>query len=483
MSHFNRRRFFQTAAAGAAACSLPAASWARVWGANDTIRVGVIGLRGRGGDHIQAFSALGGVKVTAVCDCDAQVLGSVAERCRRQGQAVQTYADVRRLLDAKDVDVISTATPNHWHALTVVWGCQAGKDVYVEKPVSHNLWEGRQAVKAARKYHRIVQTGTQSRSSRTGAAAAVEWVRSGQLGRITLARGLCYNRRESIGKADRPLTIPPQIDYDLWCGPAPKEPLMRKRLHYDWHWVWPTGNGDLGNQGVHQMDLVRWFLGEQELSPRVWSVGGRFGYVDDGTTPNTQIVFHDYARAPLLFEVRGLPAKSGAEEMDKFLGASVGLVIHCEGGNVVIAGHVGAAVVALGKNGKEIRRWSGLEDHFANFIKAVRSRKAEDLHADILDGHLSAGLCHTGNVSYRLGAAASPGAVLEQIRGDREATATFERMVEHLRANNVDLAATRATLGVVLKMDPKSERFVDNDRANDLLSRNYRPPFVVPREV
>jgi predicted dehydrogenase len=483
MIHINRRRFLKAAAVGASAASLPAASWSCVWGANDTIRLGVIGLRGRGGDHIQGFSALPGVKVTAVCDCDAQVLGSVAERLRQRDAAVQTYADVRKLLDAKDVDVISTAAPNHWHALTVVWACQAGKDVYVEKPVSHNVWEGRQAVKAARKYNRIVQTGTQSRSSRTGVAAAVEWVRSGQLGKITLARGLCYNRRQSIGKADGPLTIPPHIDYDLWCGPAPKEPLVRKQFHYDWHWVWPTGNGDLGNQGVHQMDLVRWFLGEQELSPRVWSVGGRFGYVDDGTTPNTLIVFHDYARAPVLFEVRGLPAKTDGKEMDKFLGASVGLVIHCEGGNVVIAGHVGAAVVAYDRDGKEIRKWTGLEDHFGNFIRAVRSRKVQDLHADILEGHLSAALCHTGNISYRLGAQALPGAVLEQIRGDRDAAETFERMVEHLGANGVDLAATKATLGAVLKMDPKSERFLDNDRANELLTGNYRPPFVVPAEV
>jgi predicted dehydrogenase len=483
MNRFHRRRFLKTAALGAAAVSLPAACWARVMGANDTIRVGVIGLRGRGGDHIQGFSALPGVKVAAVCDCDAQVLGSVAQRLRAKNADVQAYADVRRLLDAKNVDVISTAAPNHWHALTVVWGCQAGKDVYVEKPVSHNVWEGRQAVKAARKYNRIVQTGTQSRSSRTGVAAAVEWVRAGHLGKITLGRGLCYNRRPSIGRADGPLTIPPHIDYDLWCGPAPKDPVLRKKLHYDWHWVWPTGNGDLGNQGVHQMDLVRWFLGEQELAPRVWSVGGRFGYVDDATTPNTQIVFHDYPRAPLLFEVRGLPAKTDAKEMDKFLGASVGLVVHCEGGNVVIAGHVGAAVVALDNAGKEIRRWTGLEDHFANFIQAVRSRKAEDLHADILEGHLSAGLCHTGNISYRLGAAALPGAILEQVRGDRDAAATFERMVEHLRANGVDLAVTKATLGAVLTMDPQRERFRGNDRANDMLTRPYRPPFVVPEEV
>ena len=479
MGQFNRRRFLESAAA----LGLPALARGQVQGANDTIRVGIIGLRGRGGDHLQAFASLPGVQITAICDCDSQVLAATADRFRKRGQAVEAYADLRQLLESKNVDVISTATPNHWHSLIVVWACQAGKDVYIEKPVSHNVWEGRQAVAAARKYNRIVQTGTQNRSSRTGVAAAVEWVRAGNLGKITMARGLCYNRRGSIGKADGPQPIPPSIDYDLWCGPAPKEPLLRKHLPYDWHWVWPTGNGDLGNQGVHQLDLARWFLGESELSPRVWSVGGRFGYVDDATTPNTQIVFHDYANAPLLFEVRGLPAKTSDKAMDKFLGASVGVVVHCEGGAVVVLGHVGAPVVAMDKEGKQIRQWTGTECHFTNFLKAVRSRKKEDLHAEVLEGHLSSALCHTGNISYRLGTPATPEAIQSAIRTDRDAAATFARMVEHLRANDVDLAATPVALGAVLTMDPKTERFVDNEQANALLTRDYRAPFVVPETV
>ncbi len=481
IERLHRRRFLQTTALGAAAFSLPAAAWGQASGANEDIRVGVIGVRGRGAEHIRGFSALPGVRVTAMCDCDAAALDSAAARLRDQGQRVETHADVRQLLDSKNVDVISTATPNHWHSLIVVWGCQAGKDVYVEKPVSHNVWEGRQAVNAARRYDRIVQTGTQSRSSREGVAQAVEWVRAGNLGKIQAARGICYKRRESIGKVSGPQPIPPGIDYDLWCGPAAKEPLLRKNLHYDWHWVWSTGNGDLGNQGIHQMDLARWFLGVNELSPRVWSVGGRLGYIDDGQTANTQIVFHDFAAAPLIFEVRGLPAKTGSKDMDQFLGSNVGVHVHCEGGRVFVPGYAATGAIALDADGKEIRKWSGTEDHFANFIQAVRSRKREDLHADILEGHLSSALCHTGNISYRLGAAASADAIRDRIRADHDAQATFERMAEHLGANQVDLKTTPLTLGAALTMDPQTERFLDNDDANVLLTRNYRAPFVVPQ--
>jgi hypothetical protein len=256
---------------------------------------------------------------------------------------------------------------------------------------------------------------------------------------------------------------------------------MRARLHYDWHWVWPTGNGDLGNQGIHQMDIARWFLGVNELSPRVFSVGGRLGYEDDGETPNTQIVYQDYPKAPLIFEVRGLPEKTGSTKMDEFMDADIGVLIHCEGGHVRVPNYSGA--IAYDKDGQEVKRFEGAKDHFANFLTAVRSRKVSDLKADILEGHLSSALCHTGNVSYRLGSRRSPDEIRDQIKGDKEATSTFDRMVEHLAANGVDLEQTKATLGVVLKMDPKTERFLDNDQANQLRTREYRKPFVVPESV
>ena len=483
MNRFNRRRFLQASAFGTAALGLPALSYAQVPNANSDIRIGIAGLRGRGADHVRGFGAIPGVRIAGLCDCDSSALQAAAARCKDLGHTAATCADVRRLLDDHNLDVVSTATPNHWHSLIVVWGCQAGKDVYVEKPVSHNVWEGRKAVQAARKYDRIVQTGTQSRSSREGVAAAVAWVHAGHLGAISLVRAICYKRRDSIGKVDGPQPIPAQVDYDLWCGPAPKEPLMRKNLHYDWHWVWSTGNGDLGNQGIHQMDMARWFLGVDHLSPRVWSVGGRFSYVDDGQTANTQIVFHDYDPAPLIFEVRGLPEKSGSNSMDQFRGHNVGVIVQCEGGLVHVPGYAGVGAVAYDADGKQIQKWAGEEDHFANFIKAVRSRKREDLHADILEGHLSSALCHTGNISYRLGLQSTPEQIRAEVKADRDASATFDRMEEHLKANGVDLAATPATLGPVLKMDPQTEQFVNNAAADELLSRPYRVPFVVPAEV
>jgi predicted dehydrogenase len=481
MNAMNRRNFIRSAGFAAAALSLPARVWAQSAGANDDIRVAVVGFKGRGGDHIKGFEGIKGVRLTALCDCDSKILAAGAKRFQDKGREIETYTDVRKLLESKNVDAISIATPNHWHSLCSIWAIQAGKDVYVEKPVSHNVWEGRKLVEAARKYNRIVQAGTQSRSSRTGIAAAVEWVKAGNLGKIKVSRGLCYKRRASIGKVDAPQPIPPEIDYELWCGPALKLPLMRKNLHYDWHWVWNTGNGDLGNQGIHEMDVARWFLGVNELSPRVMAVGGRLGYVDDGETPNTLVLFHDYPDAPLIYEVRGLPQKTGANKMDVYKGASIGIIIECEGGHVTVPSYTAAA--AYDKNGTLIKQWKGEEDHYANFIKAVRSRKITDLNADILEGHLSSALCHTGNLSYRLGKTKAPDEVRDAIKTNSGLSEAFGRMTEHLAANGVDIASERVTLGVPLTMDPKAERFIGNDQANEMLTRPYRPGFVVPEKV
>jgi predicted dehydrogenase len=490
MNKLNRRSFLKSAAMGVAAVGFPSYSWARVAGANDAIRVGIVGFGGRGADHISGMGRLSGegVRIVALCDADRKILGAGVESFARRDERVKGYLDFRRMLDEGELDVVTIATPNHWHALNTVWACQAGMDVYVEKPVSHNVWEGRKAVQAARKYKRMVQAGTQSRSSR-GIREAVEWVQAGNLGKITVARGLCYKPRRSIGKVDGPQPIPAEIDYDLWCGPAPKVPLWRKRLHYDWHWVWDTGNGDLGNQGIHQMDIARWFLGEDELSPTVFSVGGRLGYEDDGQTPNTQFVVHGYAKAPLIFEVRGLPRareyqtdKGWNANMDRFMGSAIGVIVHCEGGHVLVPDYTSA--IAYDKDGKEIGRWSGADDHYRNFIGAVRSRRVKDLNADILEGHLSSALCHTGNISHLLGRESGPDAIRESIRGDREASATFERMADHLQANGIDISGqSRITLGPVLSMNPGKETFRKNDAAKALLKRDYRKPFIVPDRV
>ena len=463
-----------------AANAASASSNSRVAGANDVIRYAVVGFNGRGQSHLEGFHKAKGTRLVALCDVDRDVLGKEVQKCKDRGEQVAGYTDIRKLLEDKNIDVVSFATPNHWHALGAIWAMQAGKDVYLEKPVSHNVWEGRRIVEVARQLDRIVQAGTQSRSS-YAMAEAIAWVRAGNIGKIKCARGLCYKRRPSIGKVDGPQPIPPSIDYDLWCGPAPKGPLMRKNLHYDWHWVWPTGNGDLGNQGIHQMDMARWVLGETALSPRILSIGGRLGYVDDGTTPNTLIVLHDYPTAPLIFEVRGLPAAADSKDMDKYQGVSIGMVAECEGGTMVIPDYTGARI--LDNEGKEIKSFKGATDHFANFLDAVRSRKRSDLHADILEGHLSSALCHTANISYRLGKSQSPDQIRESVKADKDLAEALGRMEEHLAANKVDLQKTPATIGAVLKMDGQAERFVGNQAANQMLTREYRQPFVVPEKA
>ncbi|MBA4146856.1 MAG: Gfo/Idh/MocA family oxidoreductase [Verrucomicrobia bacterium] len=476
-----RRNFLKASAFTAAAFSLPARSWANVVGSNEAIRVAVVGFNSRGMDALGNFTKKEiGTRVVAICDVDSNVLNREVDKFKKRGETVAPYVDFRKLLESKEIDAVAIATPNHWHALGAIWGVQAGKDVYVEKPVSHNVWEGRKIVEAARKYNRIVQTGTQARSS-FAIREAVEWVRQGNLGKLLVARGTCYKRRESIGKVTSPQPIPDNIDYNLWCGPAQMKPLMRSKLHYDWHWDFETGNGDLGNQGIHQMDIARWFLGENALSPRVFSIGGRLSYDDDGNTPNTQIVFHDYKAAPLIFEVRGLPEKSGAKDMDKFMESRVGVLIHCEGGHVLVPNY--SSAIVYDKEGKEIKRFQGAENHYANFVKAVLSRKSSDLNADILEGHLSSALCHTANISYRLGKEAPVGKIKEKIKGNKEASETLGRMLEHLQLNDVDVNKTPLTMGEFLKMDPRAEKFIGNRKANQLLTRKYRAPFVVPDRV
>lgn len=496
MQNLDRRTFLRTTILTAAGASLvPALTGCsstravlRRPGPNDTIRVAVTGFNGRGGDHISGLRKLTdkGVKIVALCDVDSKILAAGVDAFDKRGEKVQSYTDVRKMLENQDIDAVTFATPNHWHSLQAIWACQAGKDVYVEKPISHNVWEGRQAVRAARKYERMVQAGTQSRSS-YAIREAVQWVQAGNLGKILVSRGLCYKPRKSIGKVSGPQPIPPEVDYDLWCGPAPKGPLRRQRLHYDWHWVWETGCGDLGNQGIHQMDIARWFLGEDVLSPVVFSVGGRLSYVDDGTTPNTQFVYHHYAKAPLIFEVRGLPSNKAAQEkdwggsMDKFMGAQIGVIVHCEGGHVLVPNY--SSAIAYDKSGQEIKKWSGAHDHYENWIKAVRSRKFSELNADVLEGHLSSALCHTGNVSILCGQTSSPEHLRDTLQSDKEALSTYERMAEHLAANGVDLQRDRLTLGAVLRMDPKKETFKGNALASQLLTRDYRAPFVVPKKV
>jgi predicted dehydrogenase len=513
MSHLTRRTFLKSSAVAGAAVAFSARSWSQVAGANGDVRVAVVGLNGRGRNHLTSLAAIKGVRLVALCDVDTAVLARVKSGLGEAGASVRTFVDLRELLAMPDLDAITIATPNHLHSLQGIWAAQAGKDAYVEKPVSHNVWEGRQLVAAAAKYNRVIQAGTQIRSG-AGLQEAVAWVRAGNLGKVTAARGFCYKRRDSIGKTQGPQPIPATVNYDLWSGPAPTVELRRARLHYDWHWDYLTGNGDVGNQGIHQMDVARWFLGEPGLPRSTLSVGGRLGYVDDGNTPNTQVVIHDYASAPLIFEVRGLPAKAeaavaattgdqagaeaanaavakgkkgggrgGGSPMDNYRGVAVGNVIECEGGSVVTTQYFTAT--AYDQTGKVLKEFVGTDRHMQNFIDVVRSRKIADQYGPILEGHISSALCHLGNISHVLGKAMAPDALREKIKARAPLAEATARMAEHLAANKVDLAKTPLTFGAPLTIAPGKESFTGEfaEAANKLLTREYRAPFVVPKLV
>jgi predicted dehydrogenase len=458
---------------------------------NGDVRIAVVGINTKGNGLIHDFQKVAGCQIVALCDVDSQVLARRAAELDQDNIKVKTYSDYRRLLEDSTIDVVVIATPNHWHALMAIWACQAGKDVYVEKPISHNVWEGRKAVEAAQKYNRIVQAGTQSRSDEA-LEEVFAYIRAGNLGKIKWVRGLCYNRRASIGKTSGAQAIPSHIDYDLWSGPAPLVPPRRNSsngtIHYDWHWFWNYGGGDIANQGAHQMDMCRWALGEQGLPSTVMSIGGRFGYEDDAETPNTQIAVFGYESAPLIFEVRGLPRKQGEQAMDAYRGIRVGLTVECEGG--YFAGGAGGGFVYDndGKRGKQFTS-SGGGQHHANFIKAVRSRKPSDLRAPIEGGHVSSSLCHLANISYRLGQNTATDAVKLAVQAHEPTKDAVARLLDHLEANGVATQATPPVVGPSLKLAPGTERFVTSEKydagywANTMLRREYRKPFVVPESV
>jgi predicted dehydrogenase len=493
----NRRSFLRNITAATSATFLAPASFLRAQGSNDAIRIAGIGVGGRGPGIFKDALYTKNARLVALCDVDAKRVANgktvFEQDPNNAGQSIATYSDIRRLLENKDIDAVMIATPNHWHSLAAIWAAQAGKDVYVEKPVSHTVWEGRQLAAAALKYDRIIQSGTQSRSS-GGLKAAVEWLKGNPLGKLKYGRGTCYKPRGSIKKVAGPQPIPEGLDFDLWCGPAPKVDILREKLHYDWHWIWNYGNGDLGNQGVHQADIARWFLGEKQLPASVVSIGGRLGYVDDGETPNTQTIAYGYEKAPLYFEVRGLPSAKDSKEMDNYRGSKIGVVLQYENGHILIPSYT--SVLAYDNSGKLVHSFGGdkgpqdssaphtkgeAETHAANFLKAVRSRNRASLSCESQEGHVSAALCHIANISHRLGKNASIDEIKSAIRNDAELSESLGRMAEHLGKNAVDLAATPLTLGANLRIDPKTERFVGNEAANGMLHRNDRKGFEIPK--
>lgn len=491
MADFSRREFLEKSIFATATMALAPRVFAAdtdAKPADQKLRVAVVGIKGRGGSHIAGFGSRPDCEIAAFVDVDEAILNNRADEIEKKtGKRPTLYSDMRKCFEDKSIDIVSIATPNHWHSLAAIWAIQAGKDVYVEKPVSHNVSEGRRVVEAARKYKKIVQTGTQSRSN-PGMREAIAFVHKGGIGEVKLARGLCYKPRGSIGPKGN-YDVPASVDYDIWSGPAEIKPLSRKSLHYDWHWMWDYGNGDLGNQGIHQMDIARWGLGEMNLGESVLSYGGRFGYEDAGETANTQVSIHEFAGGKrLVFEVRGLktspfqiPYKEG--DTQKFTESSVGVIFYGSEGYLVIPSYSGGTV--LDKNGVPTGvtfKGGGDENHFANFVNAVRSRKHEDLNADILDGHLSSALCHIGNISYRLGSPMLVKDLNTKFSGDSEAQETLDRFQQHLRENKVDPDTTKVTVGPKLTLTP-NEEFTGPlaAEANKMLTREYRAPYVVPK--
>jgi predicted dehydrogenase len=479
MSKVTRREFVKGSIAAMATITVAGTkSSGNVVGANNTVRIAVAGLNGRGGSHVGAFVGMPGVEIPYLADPDSRTYNRRLEQIGDQS-APYLVKDIRRALDDRNVDAISIATPNHWHALMTCWGTQAGKHVYVEKPCSHNVKEGRIALQLARRHNVIVQHGTQSRSD-TAWANTIAAIRSGRYGRLLVSRALCYKLRNSIGT--RPNSTPPtELDFNLWTGPAQITAFHANLVHYNWHWFWAFGNGDIGNQGVHQMDIARWAIADATLPRSVVTVGGRFGYTDQGETPNSEISLMDFGDTKLIFEVRGLRSTN-------YRGQGVGNVFHLEEG--VIAGHRfypkgGTASEAIPQ--QQATRGPGGTNHFANFIAAVRNRRVADLNADIEDGHYSSALCHLANISYRLGANAAFNPRTRAFGDNRDAFETLERMEAHLSGapHNLRLADLQLKVGPRLTFDARAEAFTGENvaEANRLLTRQYRAGFVVPDRV
>lgn len=476
MSEITRRRFLEdsilaTAAAAAVPLTLNAEE-PKSKSANEKVTVAIIGCGIRGKQHARELARDADCEIAYVCDPDSDRTAEVsAQLVEQKRPAPKAVSDLRVVLDDKSVDAVFIATCNHWHALAAIWAMQAGKDAYVEKPVSHNVAEGRLMVQVARKTGRICQGGTQNRSN-SALAAAVEFMKEGKLGEVKLARSIVYGRRGSIGGPGT-YEVPSNVDYNLWAGPAPMSKLTRPKLQYDWHWVWDTGNGELGNNNIHSLDICRWGLGLSGLGRSVVSYGGRFGYTDAGETPNTQVCVFDFGDKTIISETRGLktdPFHSNYKGGWIFFGTE-GIIS-------------GTSLFDL--QGNLVRTFEGKsENHFANFLKAVKSRKQDDLNAEILEGHQSTALCHIGNISWRLGRKVSAVELrdtLGQVKVQDNALETLDRTLHHLEENKVDLEQTQMTLGPRLTLHADRESFVNNSEAEALLSREYRRPFVVPSE-
>ena len=430
MSQAINRRTFVMGTAGLAALSL--AEQARASRSpNETVRLAVIGLRNRGIDLAGGFAKLPGAEVVALCDVDASMFAKPLKVVQdATGKAPRAESDFRKLLDDKEIDAVAIATPDHWHALLAVLACQAGKDVYTEKPASHNVVEGRRMVEAARKYQRVVQLGTQRRSM-SHIKEAVEVVQSGDLGKVGMARAWIHQQRKPIGKGSVG-PVPEGVDWNLWQGPAPDRPFMANRFHYNWHWFWNWGTGEIGNNGIHGLDVARWGLGV-DAPLTVASSGGKFVFDDDQEVPDTQIVTYEFPNAVLVWEHRmwSKHPEEGSDFGIAFYGDKGTLVVDAKGWHVADPDGNPPAEPRSGKSN------DGLATHLSNFLECVHSRNKPN--ADIEIGHLSTRLCHLGNIAHRV--------------------------------------------GQKLEFDGTREAFKDHPKADALLSREYSSRFAMPANI
>ena len=497
MSKITRRHFLGDSLAAVAAVSA-APYIARAQGANERLGVAIVGLRSRGGGHVGAFLDDDRVDIRCLVDADEKVGQDRVEQVgKKQDLKPRFVRDMREAFDDPAIDVVSTATPNHWHALCGIWAMQAGKDAFIEKPVCHDIAEGTTLIAAARKYGRICQVGTQCRSN-PALQDAVKFLADGGIGEVRFARGLCYKRRKSIDPlGDYP--VPPEVDFNLWSGPAPfTEPkVTRERFHYDWHWQRLYGNGDLGNQGPHQTDIARWGLGVDTHPISVLSYGGRLGYqaereddgyVDAGDTANTEVSIYDYGDKCIVFETRGLSVDNSADEdLNKLFqstkGNKVGVVFYGSDGYLVQKKY--DLCIVYDKDLNVVKEFTGGGDHYGNFIDACLSRNAEDLNADVREGHLSAAISHLGNISYYLGeqnkvSVDEARRIISGVKSLDDNLATLDRTIRHLVDNGVDLVKYRISMGPLLKFDPEKEVFPESPEATAMVTREYRKGFVCP---
>ncbi len=498
MTKITRRRFVgQSLAATAAVVGAPYI--AKSQDSNSKLGVVVVGVNSRGNSHLGGFLADDRSVIAAIVDVDEYVGKNRAEQvAKKQGFAPRVFRDMREAFDMDGVDIVTTATPNHWHALCGIWAMQAGKDTYIEKPVCHNIAEGSALIATARKYKKMCQVGTQCRSSQA-VIDAVKFLKDGGIGEVKFARGLCYKRRKSIGPLGD-YAIPAEVDFNLWSGPAtytdPK--VTRERFHYDWHWQRHYGNGDLGNQGPHQTDIARWGLGIDDHPSSIITYGGRLGYqaerkdadyVDAGDTGNTEVTIYDYGDKSIVFETRGLSVDDSADDelnqlFDSKKGNKIGVVFYGSDGYLVQKSY--GHCTAYDKDKKVIKEFKGTGDHFGNFLDACISRKWQDLNADVREGHLSAGMSHLGNISYYLGednkvSVDEARKTLADVKSLDDNETTLDRTIKHLTDNGVDLEKYPISMGPLLKFDTQKEVFPWSKEATAMISREYRDGFVCPK--